>query len=189
MICRDCEGRTCITCDIQGHPGFSCDEIAARRTRTDQRHDGEEAAAEQYLMKKTKLCPKCNIRVQKAGGCDHMSCKSFRPNHSDISLMDLAWSQVLDANTNIAGFVLQTFIMFGAMAITCTLQPADITLTILRVPWMTRHHLRQLATILALRRTFIQALLRDRGRNACRQRMLDPRTWDLDALVLIVPVP
>ena len=77
--------------------------------------------------------------------------------------MDLAWMQVLNANTNIAGFVLQTFELFGAMATTSTLPPADITLE--TCPGLVDKILVMAAltvappdhNILAARSTFIQA--------------------------------
>lgn len=72
MVCRDCGGRTCITCDIQWHPGESCAEIAAKRT---VEKSSEEAAAQVYLSVNSKLCPNCHIRGQKVKGCDHIKCK------------------------------------------------------------------------------------------------------------------
>ena len=84
MICRDCGGRTCITCDIQWHPEISCAEITARRA--EQRHS-EETAAEEYLTTNSKLCPKCHVRGQKVDGCDHLTCKIFPPSVTTNSLM------------------------------------------------------------------------------------------------------
>ena len=72
MICRDCGGRTCIACDTPWHPGVFCPDVQGRRT---EERNSEENAAAQYLEKKSKLCPKCQIRGQRIGGCDHMTCK------------------------------------------------------------------------------------------------------------------
>ena len=74
IICRECGGHTCITCDTQWHPGVTCAEIQERGARADERNAEENAAAE-YLAKQSKLCPNCRIRGQKTAGCDHMTCK------------------------------------------------------------------------------------------------------------------
>lgn len=74
MICRECHGRTCFTCDIEWHPDISCADIAARRAEA---KGVEEAAAEIYLASKSKLCPKCKVRGAKVAGCDHMTCEYF----------------------------------------------------------------------------------------------------------------
>ena len=72
MICHECGGHTCIACDTPWHPGVSCADVQGGRT---EERTGEENAAAQYLAKKSKLCPKCQIRGQKVDGCDHMTCK------------------------------------------------------------------------------------------------------------------
>ena len=72
IICAQCRGRTCITCDTIWHPSQTCAEVAARRA--DQGR--EETAAMQYLSTNVKLCPRCKVRGEKISGCDHMSCKT-----------------------------------------------------------------------------------------------------------------
>lgn len=73
MICVECGGRTCITCDIIWHPSETCADIAARRAETQA---ADEIAATRYLTTNVKLCPRCNVRGEKVSGCDHMTCKS-----------------------------------------------------------------------------------------------------------------
>ena len=73
MVCSECNGRTCITCDTIWHHSETCADIAARRAEAQRT---EEAAATQYLTTNVKLCPRCNVRGEKVSGCDHMTCKS-----------------------------------------------------------------------------------------------------------------
>ena len=83
MICQDCQGRTCIACDIEWHPEVSCADIVARRA---EEKGAEEVAAAKYLSAKSKLCPKCKVPGEKVGGCDHMRCEfprfTSRPNRN-----------------------------------------------------------------------------------------------------------
>jgi len=37
-------------------------------------HAREEAATMHYLIRCTRYCPKCKIRIVKDGGCEHMEC-------------------------------------------------------------------------------------------------------------------
>ena len=74
MICVECRGRTCITCDIIWHPSETCADNAARRAEAQR---AEEAAVTLYLTNNVKLCPRCNARGEKVSGCDHMTCKNL----------------------------------------------------------------------------------------------------------------
>ena len=73
MICVECKGRTCITCDTIWHPSETCAEIAARRAEARDAKEG--AATTKYLTKNVKICPQCNVRGEKDSGCNHMTCK------------------------------------------------------------------------------------------------------------------
>lgn len=71
MICQECQGRTCIACDIVWHPEVSCADIAARRAEA---MGVEEAATSRYLSANSKMCPNCKVPGVKVQGCDHMTC-------------------------------------------------------------------------------------------------------------------
>ncbi len=77
MICQECHGRTCITCDTIWHPDVSCADVAARHAEAQR---VEEAAATEYLTTNVKLCPRCNVRGEKVSGCDHMTCRTYSHN-------------------------------------------------------------------------------------------------------------
>lgn len=87
MICVECRGRTCITCDIIWHPSETCANVAARRAEAQA---AEEAAATQYLTTNVKLCPRCNVRGEKVSGCDHMTCPQCRYQYCWVCRVDYA---------------------------------------------------------------------------------------------------
>lgn len=130
MVCRECGGRTCITCDVQWHPDISCTNVATKRA---EERNGEEAAAGEYLTNNSKLCPQCHIRGEKVNGCDHMSCKitlGTIPQNQGVA--DYT-HKVLNATTSIAGSVSQIIKTFDARAIICTIRTVHTILTICRV--------------------------------------------------------
>jgi len=62
--CTHCKTRTCCRHRVTWHADMSCeayDQLMQSKT------DG-------YMSKHTKQCPKCNRRIEKNGGCDHMKC-------------------------------------------------------------------------------------------------------------------
>lgn len=85
MICVACKGRTCITCDTIWHPSETCQEIAAIRAKA---RDAEAAATTKYLTKNVKECPRCNVRGEKASGCDHMTCPRCKVQYCWLCLAD-----------------------------------------------------------------------------------------------------
>lgn len=85
IICVECRGRTCITCDIVWHPSETCADIAARRAEAQA---AEEVAATRYLTTNVKLCPRCNVRGEKVSGCDHMTCPQCHYQYCWLCLVD-----------------------------------------------------------------------------------------------------
>ncbi|KEQ63312.1 uncharacterized protein M437DRAFT_11045, partial [Aureobasidium melanogenum CBS 110374] len=70
FCCKVCNHKHCMACEIPWHEGETCDQYQAR-------HDEEIIQTEQaeaLIAAVTMPCPKCKVRIEKDGGCDHMTC-------------------------------------------------------------------------------------------------------------------
>jgi len=67
--CDKCKSRFCFKCGNSYHAPTDCETI--RRWLTKCADDSETA---NYISANTKDCPKCNICIEKNGGCNHMQC-------------------------------------------------------------------------------------------------------------------
>jgi len=68
-ICVMCKSRFCFKCGNSYHAPTDCETI--KRWLTKCADDSETA---NYISANTKDCPKCNICIEKNGGCNHMQC-------------------------------------------------------------------------------------------------------------------
>ena len=87
IICRDCEGRTCVRCDVVWHAGETCNDYEIKKKAEEEKgRQTEEKASLRYLRKKTKKCPGCGAPTVKIDGCDHITCKlqDNKPKHLDL---------------------------------------------------------------------------------------------------------
>ena len=68
--CQSCFAVVCVPCR-EDHDGFSCEEWKIHRDR-----EAQERLLEGWAEgnKDVKNCPKCNIFIEKNGGCNHMTC-------------------------------------------------------------------------------------------------------------------
>lgn len=71
--CRMCESSFCFRCGNDYHAPTDCSTI--RKWLTKCADDSETA---NYISANTKDCPKCNICIEKNGGCNHMQCFSCK---------------------------------------------------------------------------------------------------------------
>lgn len=70
--CAKCESDSCVPCQRPDHLRESYVEY---KSRIRDRVDEEEDKSPDTIKKTTKAYPKYGMRVQKDGGCDHMSCE------------------------------------------------------------------------------------------------------------------
>ncbi|RDI88617.1 hypothetical protein Vi05172_g1482 [Venturia inaequalis] len=82
--CATCGYRSCAKCERPWHPEETCEQYTARLDAV----DGNEAASAAFISTNTKECPSCKSRIQKAGGCDHMTCRKCRNQFCWICSVD-----------------------------------------------------------------------------------------------------
>ena len=78
--CDSCGHSYCLFCDKGDHAPVSCTMVANWVKRGGvlavmPGENKEEEEAKQLMAKLTKPCPKCGVRIEKNGGCPHMTCK------------------------------------------------------------------------------------------------------------------
>lgn len=74
MTCAGCKFKQCTTCERELHEGESCEQYTARMAA----QGALNRASEETIAQITKDCPNCKRKIEKNGGCDHMTCKSHR---------------------------------------------------------------------------------------------------------------
>ncbi|KEQ71272.1 hypothetical protein M436DRAFT_32509, partial [Aureobasidium namibiae CBS 147.97] len=70
--CNACHHKQCVACHMPWHEGESCDEYQARHDESNR--DFENERAEAFIIKTFTSCPRCKVFIDKAGGCDHITC-------------------------------------------------------------------------------------------------------------------
>ncbi|KAF8864900.1 hypothetical protein BDZ45DRAFT_737027 [Acephala macrosclerotiorum] len=88
MICIKCNFETCFKHKVPWHEGDDPDDhnaatcrhygdlgVSANRDKLKQNR-----ASTSMIRRITKACPKCQIRILKNGGCDHMYCTQCKTN-------------------------------------------------------------------------------------------------------------
>jgi ariadne-2 len=82
-VCAACKSRFCFKCGNSYHAPTDCDTI--KRWLTKCADDSETA---NYISAHTKDCPKCNICIEKNGGCNHMQCYNCKHDFCWMCLGD-----------------------------------------------------------------------------------------------------
>jgi hypothetical protein len=75
--CSFCGYSFCSLCDLSHHAPANCEQVVKWEENEGYLETGneEEILARQCKLKTTKPCPKCSVRIEKNGGCPHISCK------------------------------------------------------------------------------------------------------------------
>ena len=68
--CDACTSVFCFECGLDYHAPVQCSTIKSWIQKCE---DDSETA--NYLAANTKDCPKCNVYIEKSGGCNHMVCR------------------------------------------------------------------------------------------------------------------
>jgi len=82
-VCAACKARFCFKCGNSYHAPTDCDTI--KRWLTKCADDSETA---NYISAHTRDCPKCNICIEKNGGCNHMQCYNCKHDFCWMCLGD-----------------------------------------------------------------------------------------------------
>jgi hypothetical protein len=79
-VCSLCATTFCAACDLPPHAPATCDMVALWEEKGGYLETGKAEDAEARKMKHltTKPCPRCGVRIEKNGGCPHMTC--VQPN-------------------------------------------------------------------------------------------------------------
>lgn len=81
--CTTCKCSFCFKCGSHYHAPTDCETI--KRWLTKCADDSETA---NYISAHTKDCPKCNICIEKNGGCNHMQCYNCKHDFCWMCLGD-----------------------------------------------------------------------------------------------------
>lgn len=72
--CLACKKRICLHCKEEFHHDFTC----AQRQQWLKLNEEESRKTAEYKEKNVKQCPNCKIEIEKAYGCDHVTCTSCK---------------------------------------------------------------------------------------------------------------
>lgn len=70
--CPWCKKEYCMTCKVNWHQGITC---AKYQECAEKNKDASSLTLTFLRREGAKQCPKCNIWIEKNGGCDHMTCR------------------------------------------------------------------------------------------------------------------
>jgi len=73
VVCGECDSSFCFKCGEEPHSPMTCYDIVRWK---DKCKDESETA--KWIMSHTKSCPKCKARIEKRGGCNHMTCRKCK---------------------------------------------------------------------------------------------------------------
>jgi len=79
VTCGKCKQTYCARCEMPPHSPTGCDLMKTWHSKGGYVElSTDEMAALELLLKTTKPCPKCGVRIEKNQGCPHMTCRHCR---------------------------------------------------------------------------------------------------------------
>jgi hypothetical protein len=66
LTCNVCQTQVCFSCNQPWHEGLRCDEVI------------DEQYASWARGRDIQTCPRCNVRIEKDLGCNHMTCQNCK---------------------------------------------------------------------------------------------------------------
>ena len=86
--CSLCACSFCAGCDLPPHSPATCELVAKWEEKGGYLETGREADVEARKLKHltTRPCPRCGVRIEKNGGCPHMTCIQASCKYEVISL-------------------------------------------------------------------------------------------------------
>ena len=73
ITCNGCDSEFCFRCGSASHAPLTCELLGRWNLKC-----ADESENYLWIVNNTKKCPKCKQRIEKNGGCMHMTCKSCR---------------------------------------------------------------------------------------------------------------
>mmetsp|Transcript_7976 Transcript_7976/g.9120 ORF Transcript_7976/g.9120 Transcript_7976/m.9120 type:complete len:558 (-) Transcript_7976:1248-2921(-) len=70
VTCTGCDFQSCFRCGTESHAPASCTTLATWLEKCNN-----ESETANWIIANTKKCPKCNARIEKNQGCNHMTCR------------------------------------------------------------------------------------------------------------------
>ncbi|XP_054710603.1 potential E3 ubiquitin-protein ligase ariadne-2-like [Uloborus diversus] len=87
ITCKHCKTVFCFKCGTDYHAPTDCETIKKWLTKC-----ADDSETANYISAHTKDCPKCNICIEKNGGCNHMQCYGCK--------FDFCWMCLGDWNSH-----------------------------------------------------------------------------------------
>jgi hypothetical protein len=77
LQCRRCEGRYCAVCQLPSHSPAPCRLLLEwERAGGAALLSQEDLESRRLVYETTRRCPRCGTKIERNGGCLHMTCKT-----------------------------------------------------------------------------------------------------------------
>jgi len=83
VVCSHCSTTFCFKCGIDYHAPTDCETIKKWLTKC-----ADDSETANYISAHTKDCPKCQVCIEKNGGCNHMQCSKCKHDFCWMCLGD-----------------------------------------------------------------------------------------------------